>query len=35
MGEYTIEKDPTRDNGLRVLMGPFSIYNGDNIDAEL
>ena len=35
MGEFTIEKDPTRDNGLRVLMGPFSIYNGDNIDAEL
>jgi rhamnose transport system substrate-binding protein len=35
MGEYTIEKDPTRDNGLRVLMGPFSVYNGDNIDAEL
>jgi rhamnose transport system substrate-binding protein len=35
MGTYTIEKDPTRDAGLRVLMGPFSIYNADNIDAEL
>ena len=31
MGTYTIEKDPTRDNGLRVLMGPFSVYNADNI----
>jgi rhamnose transport system substrate-binding protein len=30
MGEYTIEVDPTRDAGLRVLMGPFSIYNTDN-----
>ena len=33
MGTYTIEKDPTRENGLRVLMGPFSIYNADNIEA--
>jgi rhamnose transport system substrate-binding protein len=32
MGEYTITKDPTRDAGLRVLMGPFSKYNADNID---
>jgi rhamnose transport system substrate-binding protein len=32
MGTYTIEKDPTRDNGLRVLMGPFSVYNGDNVE---
>ena len=31
MGTYTIEKDPTRDAGLRVLMGPFSVYNADNI----
>ena len=35
MGEYTIEKDPTRDAGLRIIMGPFSVYNKDNIDAEL
>jgi rhamnose transport system substrate-binding protein len=35
MGTYTIEKDPTRDKGLRVLMGPFSVYNKDNIDSEL
>ena len=31
MGTYTIEVDPTRDAGLRVLMGPFSVYNADNI----
>ncbi len=35
MGTYTIEKDPTRDKGLRVLMGPFSVYNKDNIDKEV
>jgi len=35
MGTYTIEKDPTRDVGLRVLMGPFSQYNADNIDAAV
>lgn len=32
MGEYTIESDPTRDEGLRVVMGPFTIYDEDNID---
>ena len=32
MGEYTIEKDPTRDNGLRVLMGPFSVYDETNVE---
>ena len=32
MGEYTIEKDPTRDKGLRIVMGPFTVYNKDNID---
>jgi rhamnose transport system substrate-binding protein len=34
MGAYTIEKDPTRKAGLRVLMGPFSVYNKDNVDKE-
>ena len=34
MGEYTIEKDPTRDNGLRVKMGPFTVYNKDNVEKE-
>jgi len=33
MGEFTITKDPTRAVGLRILMGPFSIYNKDNIEA--
>jgi rhamnose transport system substrate-binding protein len=33
MGEYTIETDPTRDAGLRVLMGPFTVYNADNVEA--
>jgi rhamnose transport system substrate-binding protein len=31
MGEYTITADPTRDAGLRVLMGPFSVYTADNV----
>ena len=35
MGNYTITKDPTRDNGLRVLMGPFTKYNKDNVDKAL
>ena len=32
MGEYTIEEDPTREGGLRVLMGPFSVYSADNLE---
>jgi rhamnose transport system substrate-binding protein len=32
MGAYTIEKDPTRENGLRVLMGPFTKYTIDNVE---
>ena len=32
MGVYTIEADPTREDGLRVLMGPFSVYTEDNFD---
>lgn len=31
MGDYTIEADPTRDAGLRVLMGPFSVYDESNV----
>ena len=34
MGTYTIEKDPGRKGGLRILMGPFTKYNKDNIDKE-
>ena len=33
MGSYTIEKDPTRDAGLRVLMGPFTVYDAANVEA--
>ena len=33
MGEYSIEKDPTRDAGLRVLMGPFTVYDKTNVEA--
>ncbi|MCI0712076.1 MAG: rhamnose ABC transporter substrate-binding protein [Chloroflexi bacterium] len=32
MGTYTIEADPTREDALRVLMGPFSVYTEENID---
>jgi len=33
MGDFTITKDPTRDKGLRILMGPFSKYNKTNVEA--
>ena len=33
MGTYTIEEDPTRDAGLRVLMGPFTVYDETNVEA--
>jgi rhamnose transport system substrate-binding protein len=33
MGNYTITKDPTRKAGLRILMGPFSIYDISNVEA--
>ena len=33
MGEYTITEDPTREKGLRVLMGPFSVYDKSNVEA--
>ena len=32
MGTYTIHKDPTREQGLRVLRGPFSVYDKDNVE---
>jgi rhamnose transport system substrate-binding protein len=32
MGEYTIEADPTRDNGLRIVMGPFTVYTEENVE---
>jgi rhamnose transport system substrate-binding protein len=33
MGEYTIAKDTNRGKGLRILMGPFSIYDKSNVQA--
>ncbi|MFO1033845.1 MAG: substrate-binding domain-containing protein [Hyphomicrobiales bacterium] len=33
MGEYTIEADPGRAGAKRVLMGPFTVYNKDNVEA--
>lgn len=35
MGNYTITKDPTRPtiDARRVLMGPFTVYNKDNVEA--
>lgn len=34
LGDYTITKDPTRPDvdALRVLMGPFTVYNIDNVE---
>jgi len=35
LGDYTITKDPTRPDvdALRVLMGPFSVYDINNVEA--
>ena len=33
MGNFTIEKDPTRAAGNRILMGPFTVYNKENVEA--
>jgi rhamnose transport system substrate-binding protein len=33
MGNFTIEKDPNRENGNRILMGDFTVYNKDNVEA--
>jgi rhamnose transport system substrate-binding protein len=33
LGEYTLAKDPTRSKGLRIVMGPFSIYDKSNVQA--
>lgn len=32
MGSYTMEEDPTRDSGLRIIMGPFTVYDETNVD---
>jgi rhamnose transport system substrate-binding protein len=33
LGDYTLAKDPTRSKGLRIVMGPFSIYDKSNVQA--
>ena len=33
MGNYTIEEDPGRAGAKRILMGPFTVYNKDNVEA--
>lgn len=33
MGDYTIEDDASRPGALRILMGPFTVYNAENVEA--
>ncbi len=33
MGDFTIEADPGRAGAKRVLMGPFTVYTKDNVEA--
>ncbi len=33
LGNYTITKDPMRDHGLRVLLGPWTVYDKTTIEA--
>jgi rhamnose transport system substrate-binding protein len=33
MGDFTIEADPGRTGAKRILMGPFTVYNKDNVEA--
>lgn len=33
MGDYAIEADPGREGAKRILMGPFTVYNKDNVEA--
>ena len=33
MGDFTVEEDPGRAGAKRVLMGPFTVYNKDNVEA--
>jgi rhamnose transport system substrate-binding protein len=34
MGNFKIEADPGRANAKRILMGPFTVYNKDNVEAS-
>ncbi len=33
MGDYTVEEDPGRPGQKRILMGPFTVYNSENVEA--
>lgn len=33
MGDYSIEEDPGRPGSKRILMGPFTVYTADNVEA--
>ncbi len=33
MGDYTIEEDASRPGAKRILMGPFTVYTKDNVEA--
>ncbi len=33
MGEFTIEEDPGRPGNKRILMGPFTVYTSENVEA--
>jgi rhamnose transport system substrate-binding protein len=33
MGAFKIEEDPGRAGAKRILMGPFTVYNKDNVEA--
>ena len=33
MGNFKIDEDPVRAGAKRVLMGPFTVYNKDNVEA--
>ncbi|MBL4813701.1 MAG: rhamnose ABC transporter substrate-binding protein [Rhodobacteraceae bacterium] len=33
MGDYTIEEDPGRPGTKRILMGPFTVYTAENVEA--
>jgi rhamnose transport system substrate-binding protein len=33
MGDFTVEADPGREGANRILMGPFTVYNAENVEA--
>ena len=33
MGDYSIEEDPGRPGSKRILMGPFTVYTAENVEA--